>query len=242
MSELYLFTTLSGLRYAFTPTIFSKALDGITYLPSPVTRSEIQLHENLQKSEVVFTFPITNAFAKSCVENFIEDTLLIEIFKNNQPFWKGRVIKADLKRVTVSILCDSGYNTLYRKMSGAKFSPFCWKTLYSGNCGVNPALYTNEYADYTLDSIYISVATGLPVNHFAGGVAILDNQIRGILASNETSIMLSDGFLLPASGTLTLRKGCSLTRVSCIGFNNLNNFGGYPYIPLKNPMSGTGLL
>jgi len=242
MSELYLFSTMQGIKYPFNPNLFTKTLEGITYPPTVCSRSSIQLHENLMKSEVTFSFPVTNSFARSCVDNFIEDQLIVEVFKDSKLFWKGRVVKAELKGMLVTLSCDSGYNAVFRKMAGAKFSPYCWKTLYSTACGVDASAFSTPYAVYTLDGTEITLTTGKPDNYFAGGIAIIGNQIRGILTSSATGIRISDGFILPASGTLTLRKGCSLTRTSCLGFSNLDNFGGFPYIPATNPTSSTGLL
>jgi hypothetical protein len=242
MSELYLFTTMQGVKYAFTPTVFSKTLNGDTYTPTACSRSAIQLHENLIKSEVNFTFPVTNAFAKSCIDVFIEGIILVQIYKDSKPFWTGRVIKAQLSGKTITITCDSGYTTVFRKSGGATLSTFCWKTLYSAQCGVNAGANTFSYTTYTLNGQFILVDNAATEGFFAGGLALIGDQIRGIIASNETSIQLTDGFNLPVSGNLQLQKGCSLTRTSCIGFGNLDNFGGFPYVPVLNPFLETGLL
>lgn len=244
MSELYLFTTAQGIKFPFSPSIFSKTFAGDIYVPTTCSRGDIQLHENLVKSEVVFTFPVTNTFAKLCIDAFIEGEILVEIFKDAKPFWVGRVVKATLSGKSINISCDSGYNRLYRKTVGATLSYYCWKTLYSTQCGVSEAGFSVSKNTFGLSGTLITFSSDVSLedNSYSGGIAVLGNQVRGILTSSATNITITDSFIPPAAGTLILKKGCSLTRTSCIGFNNLNNFGGFPYVPVSNPFSTKGLL
>lgn len=47
---------------------------------------------------------------------------------------------------------------------------------------------------------------------------------------------------LPVGSALVLFPGCQHTMTNCLNtFNNLPNYGGYPYIPLLNPFNGTTL-
>ena len=42
-----------------------------------------------------------------------------------------------------------------------------------------------------------------------------------------------------ADGFITLSRGCSKTVSDCKNkFNNISNYGGFPYIPAKNPTQG----
>ena len=64
----------------------------------------------------------------------------------------------------------------------------------------------------------------------------------------ETLAEVSDGYGnnyggFYGSSTVTLYPGCTKSRAVCKNkFDNLNNYGGFPWIPTKNPFGGSSIV
>jgi hypothetical protein len=256
MAELYKFT--DGVRsVGFSPHFRSESYLGVDYVATAVTRSALNLSGNLVKSQVTFTFPNTTEFAKRKVFDLPGEAWVVEILEDYEVFWTGRVIEATLNGSTISIVADSSEKSGARNPTGARFSPFCWKTLYSANCGVDKASVRTPLT-VTITGTTVTLPTAQIFNAFAGGVLEIyggssAEESRGITGNEGTSLTLSSPFESLASGTMLvawLYPGCNLTWMNCFAFNNTGygsrgnsaNFGGFEFIPTSNPMERTGLI
>ncbi len=89
----------------------------------------------------------------------------------------------------------------------------------------------------------------------AGSFAIIDSEVMAITAISETEMTVvraADGDTLAAhtSGApisfaagVEIARGCDLRRDTCEAkFDNLDNFGGFPDIPGRNPFGGTSIV
>lgn len=241
MSELYKFVT-STSTFGYTPTITSKVFDGLTYYPTLVKRSGLQLTENFAKSPVTFKFDQRHSFAKECLEYIPETPILVTIYKDELPFWHGRVLGAKATKPYIDITCDSYYSKLARGGVTQKATLLCRHILYSEDCGVVQNLWRSEYsATATTSSIPVSGMIEAP-GYFDNGIAIMDGQQRRIITHTATHINVSHKFTGILTGTIELYPGCKLTEAACTGFNNLVNGGMFAYMPVKNPFKANGAL
>jgi hypothetical protein len=242
MSELYLFND-GTTNFAFTPTLFSKTLSAITYIPAVVTRSDIVLSDLFAKNSVTFTFSKTNTYAKSLVQTFAERVIQVTVFKDNVAYWKGEVVSAESSPASISVVCNALVNNIRRKSDGQKLALHCWKRMYDTNCGLNKASFVSNYTSITASSRVVTV-TGLTeaTGFFDNGFAEMSGQSRRILTQVGTTVTLAEAFTGTLTGTISLYPVCNLTEASCTSFSNLNNYGGFARIPTKNPMGNSGLL
>ena len=240
MLELYKFETAAEQFY-FTTTIFSRVFGGNTYIPVAVKRGAVNLNENVLKSQVTFAFPLTNTFAKRCLGEYFEGRMLVTVYQEGIVFWKGRVISADLQDNIITLKADSSVQSLTRQSSGARFSRYCWKSLYSEACGLSKVSKKATFSVISVSGRVISVSTGQPDNTYYGGIAELQGQARRIVSQTATTITLQDSFTGVLSGNLDIYPGCTLTKTNCDSLGNGINFGGFSYIPTKNPIGNTGL-
>lgn len=242
-SELYLFQ-YNGTYYGFTPTVLSKTLNTITYSPAIITRSNLTITSNLAKSPVTFKFERSHSFAKLLLQELPETPILVTIYRNSSQYWKGRVLEVTANPLTIEITCDSIFSTLARGGVSPKIQLQCRYTLYSTNCGVTKEAYT---AAYTVSGISGKTITITPITqtngYFTNGIAAINGQQRNIVLHSGNNLTLTASFIGTQSGTLTLYPGCKLTKDDCnTKFNNLLNFGGFPYIPKRNSFGTPGAL
>lgn len=241
MIELYEFDTGAEV-FRFTSTV--KPLNTIRGLfqPASVLRGELTISENPLKSRLTFSLAITNAFAVKCLKDEYPDTIIVRVFREDNLYWYGKVISASLKRLTIELICEPSLGVNTTGLGGARFSPYCWKGLYSTACGVSRIANTFTYTSYTLSGRTITVSTATVDGFFANGIAQIADEQRLIVSSTGSSIELSERFSNTVSGNLKLSRGCFLTRESCLSFSNLDNFGGFSYIPSKNINTGQSIL
>ena len=242
MSELYLFTD-NGINRGFSPTVFSKTLLGVTFVPTIIIRSAINLIDNFAKSPVVFKFDRTHSYAKELLNNLPETPIVVTVYRNGTVYWKGNIIDVKANVLSIEISCDSLYTTLQREGLPARISLTCRHTLYGANCGAIQSSFANPFTVSGIASKTFTVS-GItnPTGFFSRGIATINGQTRAIVTQAGTTITLSNPFTGVQSGILNLYPGCALTQTACIGFSNLDNFGGFAYIPPKNPFSNTGAL
>jgi hypothetical protein len=242
MSELYLFE-VDGVNKSFTPSLFTKTLAGIDYVPTIVTRSNINLTDNFAKSPVTFTFDRTHTFAKDLLANLPEVPIRVTIFKDDVAYWRGKVQEVKANVFSIDITCDSVYTHIVRSALANKITLNCRHSLYSNRCGVVRAVWNVPYTVTNVSTSEFSVsAMSETSGYFSGGVASIDGQTRYIVSQISNVIRLSYAFNGTVSGTMYFNRGCLLTEAACASFGNLDNFGGFSRIPGKNPYKGSGVL
>lgn len=119
--------------------------------------------------------------------------------------------------------------------------------LYGGACGASPITHRVQGAVSGVSGAAITVpsAAGFATGHFAGGYATWQagglTEKRMIVAHAGDLVTLSavpPG--LSAGAAVMLYPGCDHTLVTCEAkFANSANFGGFPFIPTKNPFGGS---
>jgi hypothetical protein len=240
MKELYLFKD-GNIEYPFTPHKLSTLFGGKLYLPTSVTRSNIEITSKLTKSPVTFSFARNNSFAKD-VLLYPRDTYVeVSIYRDENLFWSGRVLEAKGGGTNIDLICDSIHsrfkNTALPKQVGLQ----CRHTLYSEACGVVEASFVDSFTVSGINSNIITIA-GIThaTGYYNGGKAIISGQVRRIISHSGTTITLESAFRGTLAGTISLSPGCSLTYTGCQKFSNTLNFGGFHYHPITNPFSSGG--
>jgi len=242
MSELYLFND-NGVYHPFTPTLFSKSFGGLTYDPTIVKRSSLNLTENFSKSPLIFNFQRTHTWARSLVSFLPEIPITVIVYRNSLIYWRGRITEVKANLLSISVTCDSIYTTIARSSLQPRYTLNCRHTLYSTNCGVVQSIWKVSYSVTGINSTVFTVG-GLSQadGYFNAGIAEINGEKRFIIKQVGTTITISAPFTGVQTGTINLYPGCQLTEANCTTFNNISNFGGFSKIPYKNPFGSTGLL
>lgn len=256
--ELYDFASRS-VQFYLTPHEFDVDLEGNLYKSLAMERNELVLGAEAAKAGLDLKLPpncdlVRHLLANSLSGETTSITLRIgrregsgnsalEHWWVSGTRWVGRVLGVEVAGDVARVRCESAQVSLKRIGLRRLYSRKCSHVLYSAACGASPisasALVSNSNGrNVDLDGgVPGSVGGGLAagwlqtpqgarhmiVNDYGGGVELLYPVAIGV----GTEVQLT--------------VGCDHSTATCESrFGNLDNYGGFPAIPGKNPFS-TGL-
>lgn len=161
--------------------------------------------------------------------------------------WTGRVVASSRgKGSTVTYACEPVSTSMRRPGLRRHYQYGCPHALYGPQCGANKAAATVMATVSAIDRTNITLTTGWnakPVDKYLGGMIEWTNddgetEIRTIMRVSGDTLSLN-GLLrgLTVSETINVILGCSRQMGDCVDIhNNIVNYGGQPWIPLKNPI------
>jgi uncharacterized phage protein (TIGR02218 family) len=240
-----------------TPIVF----DGDTFLPLPIKHGEIDLSSDTAKSQVTISVPedclIGELFRVQAPPGVVTVTLFSKHVDEDvdvKVLWKGRIVNSDWVQPWLNLTSESIISSLQRVGLRRKYCIPCPHVLYqigSGMCNVDRAAFKVDGVVGTISGTTISSAGFVVADDdlFAGGYAEWINADTGyaekmmIKTSDHsgTIVVTSQPRGLVAGMTMSVYPGCDHTQAACARFNNSLNYGGMPFIPLKNPFDGATL-
>ena len=159
--------------------------------------------------------------------------------------WSGRIVDYIYKDDELEIRTESVFTSLRRLGVTRTFSQNCPYTLFDNQCGATRGNYVHGMQIGTNDrkTLTVADAAGFENNYFGGGYLELNLsgkiQRRSIVSHVGDQIVLN--YPLPDfdEGIQGIfYAGCDRQLGTCKNkFNNLLNFGGFPFVPTKNPFS-----
>lgn len=246
----------SGRTWYFTNSIDEVIVKGNKYQPLPIERGEREENSDAEKASLEIKIsrnsPITDIFKITPPSEPV--TLNIFQYHATMPqietvvIWKGRIINVAWEGEEMTLTSESVFSSLLRVGVTRKFSRSCTHALYGEDCGVNRADFRATGKVMKQVGVVLQVATGKPLNWFAGGFIVYTNrqsgavERRAVTASTENTITLASYPLGVEEGRtdITAYAGCNHTHSHCKDkFKNILNYGGQPYIPTKNPFGGS---
>lgn len=222
----------------------------VTYKATQITRTMTSSSSELNKNPIDLQVDITNPIVSYFRTGQPDEVLFISVFVRHSTdedsefilSWQGRVTNCELDGDFAKLICEPVSNSLRRLGLRAKYQVLCRHALYDARCGASeikaPVFISSVSASGT--QIVIS-STGQPDNFFTGGSLTLSSGGSRMIASQIGNILtISHPFnAIYPSEPAEVIAGCNHGREDCITkFNNLPHFGGFPYIPKKNPFSG----
>ncbi len=253
--ELYEFT--QGIkRWLFVSSASEMVVDGQLYKPAAIKRDRIRQTDNTLKDQLKFAFPRDSEFAQQFVGFVPEEVVGVTVRRGHYgdsdgqllTYWKGRVMGASASGAIVTVACESIYTSMRRPGLRARFERSCRHVLYGGQCQVVREDYKHEGRVLGVEDglrITVSGAALKPDGWYQLGIlAAADGVMRFITKHQSDTVTLNrpmEG--LVGNTTVVIYPGCDHHRQTCANkFNNLDNFGGFPYIPARNPFDGSSII
>lgn len=253
--ELFEFSRGAGLFWRYTSADEDQLYFGSNYEAVPVKRDKIDLSQNVQTAALTVTLPLSADFVEQYIEAPPAEPIgfVLRRFHDQDAevasIWIGRVVNVEFMENAVEVLCESVFTSLKRPTLRRLYQVSCPHVLYSigdGKCNVAAASF--------LVAATLSGVSGLVLTSTAYG-AYADDYFTGgyveLFASGATSRRfitdhtgndITIQLALPgaAAGVVVdTYPGCAHNLADCnLKFGNILNYGGTPWIPVKNPMGG----
>lgn len=256
--ELYKFIYGDGAgdKHLFTDAEYPVTKGAETFLPMPISRATSNNTGTLDKStleirttrdnpvaEMFRVYPPNHAVTLTIFQGEAEDT-----DAEWKALWTGRVLAAGWEGSEAKLSCEPISTAMRRVGLRRNFQYMCPHMLYSPKCGKTKTLLSASVLSVTGRSVTVSAGVTNP-DHYVGGIFEWTtpegvHQSRSIAAvtpgSGSTTVFRLNGMvvgIVPAA-TVQYAKGCQHTLTFCgTVHGNTHNFGGHPWIPLKNPVS-----
>jgi uncharacterized phage protein (TIGR02218 family) len=221
-----------------------------TYVPIPIGRSSIKSTQELSKASIEVSMSLKNTIAKGWVSNVIEVPIRLTVFTivDSDPAttsWIGRLTSVKSTRTDAVLVINSDATLLNRAGLRKRFQRTCPFALYGKGCEVDETLFdTAGTITARADLVLTIIEAATQVDGFftGGMIKASDGKLRYIVSHVGDQITISRDLPSLADTSVTLFAGCDRTRTDCNDkFDNLTNFGGFPFIPLKNPFGGTSI-
>lgn len=247
-----------AITWCYTTADVAITFDGLVYAPLPMSRAPLRPSAEIAKSSLTINVPqdcpFGNMYRVQPPSGIVSVTLLGEHYGDNdfKVLWKGRIINVNWQQPWMVLTVENVFSSLNRAGLRRRYSAQCPHVLYAqgdGLCNVNRATFKETYAVTALTGVTATFAgaIGRPSNFFAGGyiewISTVDGSIerRMIRSSNTVTgdiVLASLPVGLGVGVSVDLYPGCDHKLATCNAkFANSLNFGGTPYIPVKNPFA-----
>jgi uncharacterized phage protein (TIGR02218 family) len=253
--ELYTFVT-GAITRRYTSADADIVVDGNSYTAAVLQRSVIATTAERARNALQITcardFPIAELFRVAPPSEIIALTVR-RVHRGDTDVavgWMGRVVNCEWQAgSTARLNCEPVSASLRRMGLRRKYQRQCPHVLYlqgPGQCNVNRATHSTTTTITSVTGTLIGVAS-LPSKPWPGGFAewtLPDGSIerRFIEAVPSAGVLkITQAFQgITIGQTVTISPGCDHTTATCASvYSNLDNYGGFPFIPLKNPFNGT---
>lgn len=252
--ELYQFTYGNNI-YRFTSAQTAVSAIGYVWQPALLKRSGIDY--SAEKSRSNLKLDVSRQFEIADLYRIMppSEVILLAVYRYHEGdnevaiIWTGRILAVEFAGSLATITCEPVTTSLKRTGLRRLYQRQCPHVLYGTACGANKASFSAPATLSAVNGTTLNSATfGLYADgYFSGGyldiVADGVTERRFITAHTGTQIIINVPLIGLVSGdTITVYAGCDHSKPTCKDkFNNLLNYGGFPYIPQKNPFGNNGI-
>jgi uncharacterized phage protein (TIGR02218 family) len=256
--ELYRFVE-GATVWTLTSSDTSVTYNSETYTPEAISRTEAESKNELSKSNIQIKMDLDNVMARRWLTENVDAVVSLTLFSQDDGTtivrWKGRLTSIKPESSTITLIFESIFTSLRRPGLRLKFQRTCPHTHYGRGCNLNKEDWdvSGTVSAVSETTVVMAVAGGYANGYFtAGMIEAPDGTLRFITNHVGTTLTLIrkvqsilDTFASVGPGVMSLRifPGCDRTKETCSAkFNNLPNNGSCPFIPLKNPFSGSSIV
>lgn len=255
--ELYAFE-YGTQKYLYTSNEIEVIHNTEVYAPLSIARSKITMSTERGKNDITVTVPRTAPVALLFVAAPPTEVLTLTVFRIHRPdgnsviAWKGRVVNCKwMPDQTADLLCESFFTSLARMGLRRGFGKQCDHALFDPQCALIKSNYEFLSTADAVTNLTITVAgaDAQADGYFEGGIAEWLNAEtnvieRRMITSHVGEVVTVTHHILDLVPTqaVSLYPGCPHNMAVCKSrFNNLDNYGGFPFVPDVNPFGGTTL-
>ena len=251
--ELYRFT-MGDKQWMFTSSDHEVALsDDEKYLPTYIKRGRFTLGGDTKKTTIDIEVMNSNPIALMFRAGWLPQSTIVTIYRRHYEdnesvmLWKGRIINCKWSKSVATLTSEPAYTLLRRAGLRRVYQVGCPHALFSQDCRLDESKWavSGSVSVVNRNVITVPAAGGFATEYFVAGMVEAENGYRMMITGHDGGqITLLDAVAgIEAGQTITLWPGCDRSTDCCSKrFKNLNNYGGLPFLPKKNPFSGDAIV
>lgn len=247
--ELYRFVhEAARFTYCAGDTAFDYNAE--SYLPTQIRRGNLAAGIDAQRArldiEAPFDIDVAALFI-ACAPS----PVTLTIYRTHRgdgevvAVWKGRVTHAEWQGPLVRLSCEPIFTALARAGLRAIYQRLCRHALYDAGCTLNATAWRDAVTLASVTGARVTVTPmSRPAGYYTGGFLESGAQRRMIRAhaADGTLTLIAPIPGLAGNAAAYLYAGCDHQIATCQAkFANSANFGGFPWIPTKNPFAGDAI-
>lgn len=252
--EVYQFIEPAGQRYDYCSGDINVSFNGITCLAIPIVRDSIVVKGLTSERPLKITVPRDNPLAMRFVQFVPNKSIALQVHRfhrgdltgdlnvvgDSQLVWGGTIKSVTWEGSNAIITCGLLVSALQRQGPTKLYQRLCPHMLYDAQCAVleseHNVVGVITIPDVNEPTVFTMAEASGAV--FKGGYALRNgNEFRSIKDQVTNTITLVSPYNgLETGETIQIFKGCDRAIATCnTVFDNVANYGGFPYIPIKNP-------
>ncbi|USL90027.1 hypothetical protein [Vibrio phage vB_VpaS_CHI] len=250
--EMYQIEQGSSIR-RYTSHARPVSVGNLIYEPINISRDEVETSDDSFKGTLTVSMPRNEPLAVELIGASLEIPMIITLFRGHlsgnsaqdvSVYWKGRVVTTKAQDNEIKIDCESVFTSLKRAGLRARYEKTCRHEVFDKGCKV---IEDNFRKIAILDSINVMEITlggeAAPIGYYTAGMIIFPDGTTRLITKHEQHGHITISRPHPTAQVgerVTLLPGCDHSQATCKAkFNNFINYGGWPYIPIKNPFGGS---
>lgn len=245
--------------YAFTNAVrqIVRPVEGygnVAFVPAPMLREAYKSDGKVDIRNMNIRTPITSDLARLFLDYPPAQTTIVTIYAGHfdqdegeyPVVWVGKVLSSSRERNEQVLTCSSTIASMKRVGLRRNYQYACPYVLYGPQCKANreAATYAATVAEVNRNSLGLVAgwAPGIPPEKFLGGMlhwtSEMGKEYRQITRITNGLLTFSGPIRdIDVGDTVYLILGCNHKMDDCRAtHNNILNYGGQPWIPLKNPI------
>ncbi len=219
------------------------------YVPTQLERASVEQNTEIERAELKIKIQRDATILDNFVAYPPTEIMTLTIFRKHgndvaEEFvtvWKGRVLTVEWSGSQATIACEPVFTSLKRPGLRRKFQSQCPHILYGAECALNNLAF-QVIGTVSAISLNVVSAPEWIAGGFDGGYLVFEsNQFRSVVADDGAgTLTLVSPFVGLEIGSLVEGfPGCAHDLTDCdVKFANVINYGGFPYVPGRNPFGG----
>ncbi len=250
---LYLFDNGSDIPTRLTSEPVNLTRMGEQWYPSPVSHGEIEFTGNVEKQDLLLTFPLADTYAQTLLDPALLVTTVTvwrghrsDVAEELRVYWRGRVVGAKDQPRKIEVSVESIFTSMRRPGLRARYQRSCRFVLYGQDgCKLNRADFEVLATVTAVNGLVLTVpdAATVEAKEYLGGIVNYVNKLHFIVGHSGEQLTLSTAFASLTEDVndhgpqlVLLSPGCNLSLDRCeVRFANDINHGGFPWLPTENP-------
>jgi len=202
------------------------------------TQMKISVPRDAPVVQDFIQFPPTEVMTMTLYRQHLDD-----VDNEFAVIWQGRVLSAEWQGSKATMSCEPVFTSLKRPGLRRKMQGQCPHVLYGTQCRLNNQAFktTGTISGINNNVITATEWAGFADGSFVGGYVEFGTERRAIIGHVGANLTLNASLTdIVVTDSVDAFLGCAHDLNDCINkFNNVVNYGGFPFVPGRNPFGGT---